>query len=97
MRPAASRVGGTWSQDGVIVFAPNVTGPLYRVAASGGTPSPVTRLDVEAGEISHRDPWFLPDGTHFLYAAVKAANQATTIRVGSLDSPAESRVLLEAG
>ncbi|MGB9435528.1 MAG: protein kinase, partial [Candidatus Acidiferrum sp.] len=29
--------GGTWNQDGIIVFAPGITGPMYRVSANGGT------------------------------------------------------------
>ena len=29
--------GGMWQPDGTILFAPNATGPLFRVSASGGT------------------------------------------------------------
>ena len=36
--PRAS--GGTWGTSDVIVFAPDVNGPLYRVTAAGGTPAP---------------------------------------------------------
>jgi len=36
--------GGTWNQDGIIVFASNVTGPLYRIPAAGGTPEEVTKV-----------------------------------------------------
>src|SRR5205823_3616929 len=36
--------GGTWSQSGTIVFAPSVQGPLMRVLAAGGLPTPVTAL-----------------------------------------------------
>ena len=36
-----------------------------RVAATGGTPVAVTRL--EAGQGSHRWPQFLPDGRRFLF------------------------------
>src|SRR5262249_16617317 len=58
--------GGSWSPEGVIVFSPNETGPLQRVSASGGTVSPATTLD--GAEVrSHRLPWFLPDGRHFLF------------------------------
>jgi len=59
--------GGSWSPDGVILFAPAVDGPIFRVSASGGVPSPVTKLDRARGESSHRFPFFLPDGRHFLY------------------------------
>ena len=32
----SGRNGGTWSRDGVIVFAPFIAGPLYRISESGG-------------------------------------------------------------
>ena len=60
--------GGAWSPgdgDGVIVFAPDGTGPLQRVSARGGLPSPVTTL--ADGQVSHSFPQFLPDGERFLY------------------------------
>ena len=40
--------GGTWNQDGVIVFSPGLGLPLERVSAAGGTPAPVTKLGVPA-------------------------------------------------
>ena len=88
--------GGTWNDAGVIVFRPKRNGPLYRVAEAGGAVSAVTRLDAEGAESSHWQPWFLPDGRHFLYATgVDARNQAR-IRIGSLESPDDNRVLQEA-
>ena len=72
--------GGTWSRDGVIVFAPNPTSGLLRVSASGGVATPVTPVDSQAK--TQRFPWFLPDGRHFLYMVGGAA-----LRIGSLDSP----------
>ncbi len=90
-------VGGTWVQDGnsggVILFPPNFAGPILRVPASGGTASPATKL--RTGETSHRLPWFLPDGRHFLYSAMQEVDaDRTTIHVGDLSSP-EDRVIGE--
>jgi hypothetical protein len=64
---AATPRGGSWSQSGVILFAPNLNTPLFRVSASGGTPTAVTSLshDTEKGVVTHRWPQFLPDGRHF--------------------------------
>jgi len=77
--------GGSWNQDGVIVFAPSVLTGLNRVAASGGTPAPVTTPDASRGENSHRWPQFLPDGKRFLYW-VRAANpDESGIYLGWLD------------
>jgi predicted Ser/Thr protein kinase len=52
--------GGSWSRLGVILFAPSNASTIRRVSASGGPSSP-------AAEAGSRFPWFLPDGTHFLY------------------------------
>src|SRR5579863_8377831 len=79
--------GGTWNRDGVIVFAPNSTGALYRVSAAGGVPAPVTK---PAGSDSHRFPEFLPDGRHFLFVtAALTITEAGGIYIGSLDGTAE--------
>ena len=76
--------GGTWNQDGVIVFAPAHTTTLQRVSAAGGEPVEVTKMDVERAEDSHRHPRFLPDGEHFLYTA----------RVGFGGGSANSRLVV---
>jgi eukaryotic-like serine/threonine-protein kinase len=60
-------VGAAWNSDGTIVFAGGSSFPLSRVSASGGTPSPVTRLG--EGHAGHRFPQFLPDGQRFLFYA----------------------------
>jgi serine/threonine protein kinase len=61
--------GGSWNKDGAIVFTPDASTPLYRVSATGGEPTQVTTLDESRQETSHRWPFFLPDGRHFLYLA----------------------------
>jgi eukaryotic-like serine/threonine-protein kinase len=82
--------GGSWSQEGVILFAPNLSAPLFRVSAAGGPTAPVTRPDARKGEVTHRWPQFLPDGRHFLYLAGTPyglkENATNSIVVGSLDS-----------
>jgi len=80
--------GGTWAPDGTIVFAPTPLSVLYRVPASGGQPAAVTRPDASRRETSHRYPYFLPDGRHFLYMASipgSEENPMNAIRVASLD------------
>jgi Tol biopolymer transport system component len=89
--------GGTWNQDGVIVFAQSYATPLSRVSARGGDlPRAVTAFDSLAGDNSHRHPYFLPDGHHFLYLARGAQDStgsvSNTIRVGSLDGGVGSYV-----
>jgi len=62
--------GATWSQRGVIVFAPNPFGGLSLVPASGGDPAPLTTTPQQ--DMSHRLPHFLPDGRHLLYFSGRA-------------------------
>lgn len=40
--------GGSWGRDDIIILTPGYTGGLYRVAASGGKPVPVTQLGCTA-------------------------------------------------
>ena len=61
--------GGSWGKDNVIIFSGARIGGLSRVPASGGTPQPLTTLDKALGHTTHRWPYFLPDGRHFLYFA----------------------------
>jgi hypothetical protein len=77
--------GGTWNQNGVIVFSEFFGGGLFRVSASGGEPVPLTTLDAGQGEDSHLWPRFLPDGNHFLFLAT-IRREKGIIRLGSLDS-----------
>jgi Tol biopolymer transport system component len=82
--------GGTWGAQGMIVFAPGNEGALLSVPASGGTPRAVTTL--ARGETGHRLPWFLPDGRHFLYAALPPHDQKFNLFVGSLDGATREAV-----
>ena len=79
--------GGTWSDDGTIVFAPDFRGGLNRVSASGGEAVPITEIDREAGEQSHRYPLFLPDGKRLLVLVQTAegGSQTDNSRIEVLD------------
>ena len=86
---AGAAFGGTWNEDGVIVFAPGITGPLYRVSAAGGTPEPVTKISQASSGESHHWPLFLPDGKHFLYVvnwSGPSNGQRNGLYVASLDT-----------
>ena len=92
---------GSWNTDDVILFSPTPTSSLHAIPATGGTPRPVTTLDTASGDILHRNPFFLPDGGHFLYVAVSARSGETTAArasfVASLDSTEQPRLLMESG
>jgi Tol biopolymer transport system component len=79
---APNGFGGSWSPQGVIVFAPSYEGALQQVAAAGGTTKPAITL---GGDYSQSLPWFLPDGRHFLFLGQKLS-EPTELRIGALDS-----------
>jgi eukaryotic-like serine/threonine-protein kinase len=91
--------GGTWNKDGVILFTP--TGTLgvgvYQISASGGTPVQVTVPDKSLQEDSNRWPVFLPDGIHYLYAAINLSGRRDlyTVYEGALNST-EKRLVIRA-
>ncbi|HEX4578319.1 MAG TPA: protein kinase [Edaphobacter sp.] len=77
--------GGTWSPDGIILYAPGRASPLYQIPASGGTPRQVT--DPDKREQGHRWPVFLADGKHFLFFVRNQRQpELSGIYAGSLDS-----------
>ncbi len=84
--------GGSWGTADVIVFAPTSSGPLMRVSTGGGEPKPVTALDAALGETGHRFPSFLPDGRHFLFAALPQKGRNFPLYVASLDGGAPQLV-----
>jgi len=85
--------GATWNRQGVIVFAPNFEGVLYRVPASGGQPIAITEAYKANDETNHIWPEFLPDGRHFLFLVYGKGDEG--IHVGSLDSKEHHLVLRE--
>jgi Tol biopolymer transport system component len=88
---AADGRGGTWNREGVIVFSPSANGPLQRVPAAGGVPSPATTLEAGGGGI-HRFPVFLPDGRQFLYLVTRNQPDKDGIYAGALGSTAGRRL-----
>src|SRR6266700_5466909 len=87
--------GGTWNQDGVILFPPEGFGGIHRVSSAGGMPKEITKPDSSVS--SHRWPIFLPDGRHFLYLAANFGGEfeKNAVFVGSLDSQ-ETRFVVSA-
>lgn len=76
--------GGSWNKDGVILLSPTFTGGIFRMQATGGAMTPLTNLDASRQESSHRWPWFLPDGIHFLYVILAAQRENCGIYAGSI-------------
>lgn len=91
--PATEGRGASWNSDGTIIFSPGASSALSAVPAGGGTPRGITKLDTARKETSHRWPWFLPDGRHFLFTVRALLSEDHAIYVGSLDST-EHKLLL---
>jgi eukaryotic-like serine/threonine-protein kinase len=82
--------GGSWGSKGTIIFAATRGSPIFRVPAEGGTPVAITssRPALNLADLgSHRWPYFLPDGEHFLYvnAPAGACSEGDEFHFASLD------------
>lgn len=87
--------GGSWGPNGVVLMTADTQAPIVRVNVNGGAPIAVTKLD-RTRHTSHRWPFFLPDGKHFLYLAINhdsAQSEKDEVYFASLDG-AENRPLL---
>jgi Tol biopolymer transport system component len=78
--------GGTWSREGIILFA--ASSGLLRISANGGNPMPVL---AEPGPQVKNFPEFLPDGQHFLY---HRSIEPRGVYLGQLDG-SETRRLVD--
>src|SRR5208283_291248 len=68
--------GASWSSRGVIVFTPSIFEPLYKVPEGGGTPEKIT--EAKPGW-TNRNPYFLPDGDHFLFIVRDTGGKASPV------------------
>jgi len=86
--------GGTWNQEGVILFGLSLGG-IQRISAAGGAPAPVTAVNREGtSALSHRYPHFLPDGHNFLYTQAGGLDKSG-IYLASLDNPSQAVKLVQ--
>ncbi|MEO8030042.1 MAG: hypothetical protein ABI765_04280, partial [Gemmatimonadota bacterium] len=90
LAPIVAGRGGSWSRNGVILYAPDISGPIMQVPAEGGT----SAVAVQASDstITNRLPYFLPNGRDFLYVRGSIDSVASAIWAGRLGSTAKRRV-----
>ena len=84
--------GGTWNQDGVILYSDRTLG-LNRIPASGGAPVAVIKVDAAKGETFYYYPQFLPGGKEFLFRVRNNDAAKTGIYWGSLDGRTPVQIL----
>jgi serine/threonine-protein kinase len=82
--------GGTWTPDDTIVFAAGPDGGLFQIPATGGAPKPLTTLDADRKEATHRWPHALPDGRAVIFTS-------HTQSLGSFDDATIEALVLATG
>ena len=90
---AAAGRGGTWNQDGVIVFAPGPSGPLLQVKAEGGAVSPATELDAAKRRDRASLSAFPSRRAAFLYSSVPVREGGHDSWLGTLGAKARTLVV----
>jgi hypothetical protein len=87
--------GGAWGTQNEIVFAPGAAGPLFRVAASGGAPQQITKLETGRMETAHLWPQFLADNRLVFFAnATDSRNKGNYVLDYVLDPVRGPRALV---
>jgi dipeptidyl aminopeptidase/acylaminoacyl peptidase len=92
--------GGTWADDGTIVFAPNLGAgvSLMRVSAQGGKPEPFAPLDKSSGEVTQRWPQALAGRDTVLFTSSTITNNYENASIVAYSSSAgERKVVLRGG
>jgi serine/threonine-protein kinase len=75
--------GVSWTEDGAILFTPGVNTGIWRVPASGGSPTALTKI--EGTDSQHRFPEMLPGGRVILYSTATGVAEHRVV-VQSLES-----------
>ena len=89
--------GASWGANGVIVFAGTTGAGLSRVSDTGGNPEPVTQLNAQLGEFSHRWPEWLPGEQAVLYTVGTTGSWDDAQIVGQSIASGERSVLVRGG
>jgi serine/threonine-protein kinase len=93
-----SHRGGTWSEDGTIIYSPSVTSGLMRVSEAGGEPEMLTDPTEEEGIRSHRWPHLLPGDDAVLFTVQPAGSTFDESRVEVLDlTTSQRKVVVQGG
>jgi eukaryotic-like serine/threonine-protein kinase len=86
--------GASWGRGNQIVFDGDAS-TLTRVNLDGGTPVPITQTGFAQVSMSDRWPYFLPDGSHFLYlhSPTGSGSDNNEIHFASLDGKIDKTLL----
>jgi eukaryotic-like serine/threonine-protein kinase len=85
--------GGAWNEQGTILFAPRIAGPLQKVSDGGGAPEDATPARKDDNQFTNRNPYILPDGKHFLFIQRAGRDSVGAVYAGSLDGGDPKQIL----
>ncbi len=83
---AARWAGGTWTQDGSIIYTPSYQNGLWQISAAGGTGLQLTEPDTTSGELGHWYPQLLPGGKAILFTNFSTPIDRSRIAVYSFET-----------
>ena len=90
---ASNARGGSWNQNNIIIYEPDYRDTLWQISASGGTPTRLTKFET-GKHTTHRWPFFLPDGKHFLFFGTNhSGNSEQGVYFGTLADGSFKHVL----
>jgi serine/threonine protein kinase len=88
--------GGSWSENGTIIFSPDAESGIFQVPANGGNPEEIIKPDSSEKNQSLRWEYFLPDGNHFLYStenSVTGSSSADAVYLSSLSNTKSKKLI----
>jgi Tol biopolymer transport system component len=92
--------GGSWNREGKILYSPDSNSGIHLIDADGGEAQILTTPDPDVPDSSHRWPFFLPDGEHFLFLFwtndVASQEEHGGVYIGSLSGDEPLRILPDA-
>ena len=77
----AEPLGAVWTREGRIIYGSSLTGGLWQVSASGGTPAPLTMPRQAEGEVRHGWPALAPDGRTLFFSIATTLDQDSPTRL----------------
>ena len=87
--------GGSWGEDGNIIFTSGSVSPLTKVSAAGGTPTPLN--DLAPGELTERWPQVLPGGKAVIFTGHTSTNRFDEASIEVITLANRSRKTLAKG
>ncbi len=92
--PADNGKGGSWSDDGWILFAPAHNTPIFMVSAAGGEPTQVSEL--ATGMTGHRFPLWISPGKFLFLSRSTEGTESDRVMLGSVEEAGPGKELLAA-